>query len=272
MDSIRAPAVAGLFYPARADALAADVARLIGERPARCPRPKALIAPHAGYLYSGETAGAAYRRLAPWSNAVERVVLLGPSHRVHLRGIATSGADSFSTPLGTVPVDADLTARAESSPQVHRDMNAHAAEHSLEVHLPFLQVVLGAFSVLPLLVGDADPETVAGVIEACWGGPATLLVASTDLSHYLRDDQARERDARTCASIERLDGKLEPDEACGCRVVNGLMLAATRRGLRIETLDLRNSGDACGDRSRVVGYGAWALYQAESELTTGDVH
>ncbi|MCB2102666.1 MAG: AmmeMemoRadiSam system protein B [Rhodobacterales bacterium] len=262
MGWIRQPAVAGMFYPGDPRALDSQVHALLSAAsvPQGAPVPKALIAPHAGYVYSGPTAAEAYARLAPARGVITRVVLLGPCHRVPVRGLALSGAEGFATPLGTVPVDAAAVAAIADLPQVQVFDETHAQEHSLEVHLPFLQTVLGEFSLVPLVVGQAPADEIADVLERLWGGPETLIVVSSDLSHYLPYDACREIDARTCSAIEALDiGAIGRDQACGRIPVGGLLEVARRRGLAVETLDLRTSGDTAGDKARVVGYGAWAF-------------
>lgn len=256
----RQPAVAGLFYPEEPHELRAVVQGYLDAGPAGGERPKALIVPHAGYVYSGPVAAAAYRRLIGLDPPVRRVVLAGPSHRASLPGLALPDATAFATPLGTVPVDQAGVVALQSVRGVTVSSLPHRAEHSLEVQLPFLQVTLGDFSLVPLAVGDADAATVADVLEACWGGAETLIVVSTDLSHFLDYDTARAFDAATARAILERAGDFGGEQACGCRALNGLMRLARRHNLRIEALDLRNSGDTSGDRSRVVGYGAFALY------------
>lgn len=269
MEPVRPPAVAGLFYPEAPEDLDAEVGRLLAgakspkkhpERPGGAP--KALIVPHAGYMYSGPIAATAYGLLKN-ARHVTRVVLLGPVHRVPVRGLALPEAEAFATPLGTVPVDAAGASALRSLPQVCVSGAAHAPEHSLEVQLPFLQRVLGAFSLLPLAVGDATPEEVAACLERVWGGPETLIVVSSDLSHYLPYDVARRVDRNTAEAICSFKhGAIGHEHACGATAVWGLLLVAERRGLRVEMLDLRNSGDTEGDRTRVVGYGAFAFREA----------
>lgn len=262
MNAIREPAVAGYFYPGAADELAATVSTLLdaalhdAEPPGDTP-PKALIVPHAGYIYSGPTAAAGYARLLPWRNHYKHVILAGPCHRVPVRGVATSAAEAFRTPLGDVPLNHDtITAhRLRASDDAHRD------EHSLEVHLPFLQQVLGAFDLVPIVVGDATQRAVADMLEQLWGGPDTLLVISSDLSHYLRYADAQRRDRATRDAIERFDAPvIRHGDACGATPVGGLLIAARQHGLEVTTVDLRNSGDTAGDRQRVVGYGAWLFH------------
>jgi AmmeMemoRadiSam system protein B len=260
MSSVRKPAVAGLFYPADPEALRSLVQASLSECPAVGAPPKAIIAPHAGYAYSGPVAAAAYAPLQAARGIITRVVLLGPAHRVSLAGLAAPSAFAFETPLGLVEIDPDGLRHALSLPQVHLDDSAHVPEHSLEVHLPFLQVVLERFRIVPLLVGESTPDLVAEVVEALWGGAETLIVVSSDLSHYHTDADARQIDAETarrieCLEVERLSGR----RACGHLPVSGLLQTARRDGLRVRTLALRNSGDASGDRSRVVGYGAFAV-------------
>ncbi len=260
MIDVRPPAVAGMFYPARRGELERLLADCFAQaRPRAGIRPKALIVPHAGYVYSGPVAASAYALLQPLRDVVTRVVLLGPVHRVWVPGLALPGAEAFDTPLGRVPVDQAAIAHIADLPQVSVSVAAHAQEHSLEVHLPFLQRTLAAFSLVPLAVGDAAPEEVAQVLERLWGGEETLIVVSTDLSHFLPYALAERTDQDTARAILRGDTNLLGEQACGAYPVNGLLLAARRRGLAAELLDLRNSGDTAGDRSRVVGYGAFAL-------------
>ncbi len=263
MSSVRSPAVAGMFYPGEARELATTVQRLLADAALRArpaPLPKAIIAPHAGYIYSGAVAASAYVRLRPLADRVRRIVLIGPCHRVAVRGLALPDAEAFATPLGTVPLDRTAIADLLTLPQVHLQDAAHAPEHALEVHLPFLQEIFSTFTLVPIVVGNATGAQVAELLERLWGGDETLIVISSDLSHYLPYDEARALDAATCAAIESLDAAaIGEDQACGRVPVLGLIEIARRRGLRVETLDLRNSGDTAGDRRRVVGYGAWAL-------------
>ena len=220
--------------------------------------PKAFIAPHAGYVYSGPVAATAYARLLPARGAVTRVVLLGPAHFVPIRGIAVTSFDSWRTPLGEVPIDVDARRRALALPAVSVDDEAHAREHSLEVHLPFLQEVLGDFALAPFVVGDASPEAVAALLDELWGGDETVVVVSSDLSHYHEYPTARQLDEATANAIEALTPEaMRPDSACGIFPVRGFLLSLKQRGLRLATIDLRNSGDTAGPRDRVVGYGAF---------------
>ena len=224
------------------------------------PAPKALVAPHAGYIYSGPIAASAYARLAPVRGVVTRVVLLGPSHVVPLDGLAASSADAFLTPLGSVTVDRDAVEHTLRLPQVQVLDAAHAHEHSLEVHLPFLQRALDDFSLVPLVVGEASPDDVAQVLDELWGGSETLIVVSSDLSHYHDYETAKRLDSATSRAIESLaPQELDSESACGRFPVRGLLVAAQRRGLRAETIDLRSSGDTAGSREEVVGYGAYVF-------------
>ncbi|MBI2382204.1 MAG: AmmeMemoRadiSam system protein B [Gammaproteobacteria bacterium] len=265
----RAPAVAGQFYPEGPQVLRQTLAHLLdsAERlsagAAPMPQPKALIVPHAGYVYSGLTAALAYRRLRAHAGRISRVVLLGPGHRVPVAGLALPEARVFLTPLGSVPVDEAARSAALRQPGVAVSAWAHAEEHSLEVQLPFLQFLLGEFSLLPLVVGSASAGNVAEVLRALWGGPETLVVISTDLSHYHGYDEARERDAATCAAILARRPTLDGEQACGCRPLNGLLELAARSRYELELLDYRTSGDTAGSRDRVVGYAAFALYEAQ---------
>ena len=267
MGPMRAPAVAGSFYPGRPGELAAAVKGYLAEAATDAPgdkAPKAVIVPHAGYVYSAPVAAAAYARLAPLAGRVTRVVLLGPSHTVYFGAVAAPHAAAFDGPLGPLTVDREALWQLAGLSQVVQDDSPHAREHCLEVQLPFLQEVLGEVAILPLVVGDVAAKRVAEVIERLWGGPETLLVLSTDLSHYHTYRAAKERDAATAEAIEALEAaRIGPEDACGCRPLAGLLLAARARGLAIERLDLRTSGDTAGrdGSDRVVGYGAWALYE-----------
>jgi MEMO1 family protein len=262
--SSRPPAAAGCFYPADPRRLRAEVAALLDDAAVEMPpRPKALIVPHAGYVYSGPIAAAAFAAARGQARTITRVILIGPAHHAWVPGIAVPTVEAFETPLGAVPLDGAALAAISDLPFVVRDDAAHAPEHALEVELPFLQSVLDAFTLVPLLVGDATPQQVAAVLERLWGGLETLIVVSSDLSHYLGSDAARRRDAATAAAIERGDWiSLGPDEACGCRAIAGLLIAAALAQLTARRLDLRNSGDTAGGRAHVVGYGAWAFSDA----------
>lgn len=261
----RPPAVAGLFYPDDPAVLRREVRRFLAMAPAptSAPAPKALVAPHAGYIYSGPTAAHAYARLAPRAGRIRRVVLLGPVHRVPVRGLAVPSCARFDTPLGGIDIDRAAMTRLADLPQVVVDDRAHAPEHSLEVHLPFLQQVLGTFELVPLAVGQATPDEVAEVLARLWGGPETLILVSSDLSHYLPYEKARTVDRATVDAILALAPTLGHAQACGATPLNGLLAFARRLGMRAELLDLRNSGDTAGDRDRVVGYAALALYEPE---------
>lgn len=263
MPSIRPPAVAGMFYPASPVALRQTVDDLLADaRAVDACTPKALIVPHAGYVYSGAVAASAYARLGELRGRIRRVVLLGPTHRVYVRGLALPGVDRFATPLGEVALDVDGMRSLEGLPQVVTSAAAHQMEHSLEVQLPFLQQVLGAFQLLPLAVGEATAAEVAEVLETVWGGDETLIVISSDLSHFLPDALARQVDGQTVKTIQSLNPHLNHEQACGATPVNGLLLAARRHGLHPVVLDVRNSSQTAGDPERVVGYAAFA-FQAE---------
>ena len=264
MDTVRPAAVAGAFYPRDAHALQEELRDYLAAArvPADALAPKAIIAPHAGYMYSGPVAASAYARLSPLRGTVRRVVLVGPAHRVYVRGAAIPAVRAFASPLGEVALDGEALARLRVLPFVEVSDRAHALEHSLEVHVPFLQAVLGEFTLVPVVVGDASPGEVAALLDAVWGGAETLVVVSSDLSHYLPYDQARERDGGTVRAILGLRPELVPDEACGAAPINGLIEVARRRGLAAELIDLRNSGDTAGDRDRVVGYAAFAFSEA----------
>lgn len=261
MSPVRKPAVAGLFYPDDAHVLRAQVEELLAAAaPAGVPAPKAIVAPHAGYVYSGAIAATAYAHLKSVREHVRRVILLGPAHRVAFRGLAAASAEYFETPLGRVPVDADAMASIADLRQVVVLDRAHEHEHSLEVHLPFLQTLLIDFKLVPLVVGDAGAAEVGEVLERLWGGAETLVVVSSDLSHYHPYADAQRLDRATSAAIEQLRYEdLDYDSACGRAPLSGLLHVARRRGMAARTLDLRNSGDTAGPRDQVVGYGAYAV-------------
>jgi AmmeMemoRadiSam system protein B len=265
-DRIRPPAVAGSFYPAEPSALGAslksylDLARQAAEGEMPDPHLKAVVVPHAGFVYSGAVAASAYLRVAAVASRVRRVVLLGPSHRLWIRGLATSSADAFATPLGEIPLDRDAIARSESLPQVTLGDDAHIHEHSLEVQLPFLQWVLEDFSLVPFAVGEASTAEVSELLGLLWGGDETLVVISTDLSHYHDYETARRLDRETTHAIETLTADdLDEESACGRIPLRGLLAAARQKGLNARTLDLRSSGDTAGSHEQVVGYGAWTF-------------
>ena len=266
MTELRSPAVAGTFYPADPAVLRRQVADFLADAdnaPPACQEfPKAIIGPHAGYVYSGAVAARAYARLAGARGKIRRVVLIGPSHYVGFQGLAVDTARAWAMPNGTVPLDTEAIATIRRLPMVGELEAAYTREHALEVHVPFLQHVLGEFRLVPIVAGDTPPDAVAAVFDALWGGPETLFVVSTDLSHYLGYQACRQMDGDTAAAIERFDiDAITLTGACGAVPTRGLLHAAKRRGLAIERLDLRNSGDTAGSRDRVVGYGAWALQE-----------
>jgi len=267
MQTVRQPAVAGTFYPGQTETLAHDVRAFLDDVPADVdtagPVPKAIIVPHAGYIYSGSTAALAYARLTPARQSIRRVVLLGPAHCESVRGLALPGDDYLATPLGLIAIDQQAVAQLTQLPQVVVSHAVHAREHALEVQLPFLQTVLDDFQLVPLVVGYASPEAVAQVLEMLWGGAETLLVISSDLSHFLPYRSAQQADGRTVHSILHLDGPLSHQQACGGTPINGLLLAARHHGLQPQLLGLCNSGDTAGDMARVVGYAALAFTEVD---------
>jgi len=252
----RPPAVAGLFYPRDPGELAREVDALLAAvravPPGPCP--KALIVPHAGYIYSGPIAASAFARVAPHGESIERVVLIGPAHRVFVPGLATPGAARLATPLGEVVV-------ADEARELAANPAAHAKEHALEVILPFVQRVCPRARVVPVIGSRATPAEVGALLERYWGGRETLIVISSDLSHYEPYDVGRRRDTRTAERIVALDATLDGEDACGAIGIDGLLWLARAKHLRVELLDLRSSGDTAGDRARVVGYGAFACYE-----------
>lgn len=264
MSMIRPAAFSGSFYPADPDELDRQLTGYLAQvsLPADEPVPKAIIAPHAGYIYSGPIAASAYARLALGRGRIRRVVLIGPSHRVAFRGLALGTAASWATPIGSLPVDQSAYGLLEGLPQIGFLDQAHGQEHSLEVHVPFLIKTLGPVAVIPIVAGDASPQAVAEVLEALWGGAETAIVVSSDLSHYLDYADCLRADRATAELIGSLDGAAIPrDGACGRVPVAGLLHLARTRSMTIRALDLRNSGDTAGPKDRVVGYGAWALYE-----------
>ncbi len=270
--SERAPAVAGSFYPADPAQLAAAVDGYLGGCEIHAGPPKALVVPHAGYVYSGRSAGRAMAHLASIKAQIRRVVILAPNHKIPLKTIALCSHNAFKTPLGAVPVDRAAMAAVLKLPFCEINDPAHAEEHAIEVMLPFLQRILDEFSIVPLIVGEVPPEQAHEILRTLWGGPETLIIISSDLSHFLPYDEAQRQDLHTACAIEQLKGEaISRDGACGRHPLKGLIACARKRDLRLTRLDLCNSGDTAGDKSRVVGYGAWALeYAASARLPEGD--
>ncbi len=262
MKRVRPSAIAGSFYPADPRVLRSQIQSYLDGATSRRARPLAVIAPHAGYIYSGPIAASAYAALAARRNEIQRVVLIGPSHRVGFHGLALPDCDAFRTPLGDVPIDQKAVDKIRRLPGVQIFDRAHDDEHSLEVHLPFLQTVLPAVTLVPLAVGKCEPEIVADVFDAV-SGPETIFVVSTDLSHFLDWSSAREKDQATAKMVESLEYRaLDGRAACGHVGVSGLLCYASRHGLAVEAVDLRNSGDTAGDKNRVVGYGSFIVEEA----------
>jgi MEMO1 family protein len=259
----RPAAVAGMFYPAQPEVLRRMVDGLLAEVPregsSTSAPPKVLVVPHAGYVYSGPTAARAYARLTPWRDQIQRVILLGPTHRVAVNGLAVPESTAFATPLGAIDIDQAALQAIGDLPFVVASDRVHAQEHSIEVHLPFLQRVLAPFTLLPIAVGDAPATAVAAVLERLWGGPETLIVISSDLSHFHDYETARQRDRHTCQRILARDPQLKPTDACGAYPLNGLLLFARQHDLQPELIHCCNSGDTAGDKARVVGYASFAF-------------
>ncbi len=260
MSGIRHPAVAGAFYPADARQLRQMIQGFLEKADVSEYIPKAIIAPHAGYIYSGSIAASVYKRLQKAHSTIQRVVIIGPSHRVGFSGLAVSSADIFSTPLGDIPVDRAAFDTIVGLPFVHVLDNAHRMEHSLEVQLPFLQEIIDHFELVPIVAGNASPEEVADVLDRLWGGRETLIVISSDLSHYHDYETARSMDKATSLAIESLQlEEIDYESACGRIAINGLLYAVRKQKLHVKTVDLRNSGDTAGPHDRVVGYGAYVF-------------
>ncbi len=249
-----------MFYPGDPDELSREVSSLLAGATASGPRPKALIVPHAGYVYSGAIAASAFATIAPYAKAITRVVLLGPAHREFVDGFAHPDASQLESPLGRFDIDVD----ALSQLGIRGNLNAHAREHCLEVMLPFLSHLMPHATLIPMIGSRSTPEETGRLLDALWGGPETLIVISSDLSHHLTYDQARKRDSETAARILALDTTLAGDDACGSLAIDGLTWLAKHKRLRVEQLDLRNSGDTAGRPDRVVGYGAFAFCEVPS--------
>ena len=266
MPSVRPAAIAGMFYPGKPDELSRNVDAMLAAATPACitPVPKAIIAPHAGFIYSGPVAASIYALLAPARAHIKRVVLLGPTHRVAIHGMALPGVDAFATPLGNIAIDAESVKKLMALPYVGASAEAHRLEHSLEVHLPFLQQVIDEFTLLPLAVGRATAQQVATALDLLWGGDETLIVISSDMSHYLPYADAQATDRATAQAILDLRTDINHHQACGATPVIGLNLLAQQRGLKPQLIDLRNSGDTAGDKARVVGYGSFAFYEQSS--------
>lgn len=260
MVAVRKPVVAGMFYPANPTQLAGDVRRMLDDAQLNSLDPKVLIAPHAGHVYSGAVAATGYRLWEKDRDNITRVILLGPSHRVWFRGMAFPSVEAFLSPLGAISIDRNACETIRGMPHVIENDQPHAQEHSLEVHLPFLQSVLGEFSLVPLVVGEAAPTEVAAVLDTLWGGDETRIVISSDLSHFHPYAEACRIDQRTTHRIEDFQTDLRGEEACGHQPINGLLHTAAMRGMNLKTLDLRNSGDTAGSKDSVVGYGTYALH------------
>lgn len=261
MHHTRPPAVAGMFYPADSSDLKHDIHHYLDQASQPKVTPKAIVVPHAGYIYSGPVAASAYRHLIPIKHKIKRVVLLGPSHRVAFKGLALPESDTFNTPLGDIAIDQTLIQKLAGLPQVIVSDRAHQDEHSLEVQLPFLQEVLDDFTLLPLVVGDAEQDEVAEVINALWGDEHTLIVISTDLSHYHQYHHAKQQDRATSDAIENLKPELIGyEDACGRNGLKGMITVAQQKHLTADIIDLRNSGDTAGTKDRVVGYGAYVFH------------
>lgn len=262
MSQIRQPAVAGMFYPADAQILKADIHQYL-QQVETVPGdvPKAIVVPHAGYVYSGPIAASAYKQILPFKDKISRVVLLGPSHQVAFHGLAVPQSDFFNTPLGNIPIDHKGIGLLAELPQVITSDQAHLQEHSLEVQLPFLQEVLSEFSLIPLVVGDAERNEVAEVINRFCDDEHTLIVISTDLSHYHNYNEAKQLDSATSDAIVNLKPDLiDYEDACGRNGLKGMLTVAEEKHLSVDLLDLRNSGDTAGDKSRVVGYAAYVIH------------
>lgn len=261
--NIRYPAVAGSFYDQSAQHLRSQLANWLKPQSALCHSIRALIVPHAGYLYSGETAARAYRHLKYQAEKIEKVILVGPSHRYYFQGCALPSAHYFATPLGKVAIDTQAIEKLEKIEDIEVSDQAHALEHCLEVQLPFLQTCLHQFTLLPLLTSNVSPATVANIIDDLWQPENTLLVVSSDLSHFHSYHEAQSIDKNTCSLIEHFEPSLTPEQACGSTGINALLLVAKKRGYQLTRIDLKNSGDTAGDKEKVVGYVSYLISEIE---------
>jgi MEMO1 family protein len=261
-QSTRPAAVAGAFYSNDATILKQDIADLLGRvEDVESEIPKAVIAPHAGYIYSGKVAANVYAQFKTVQSSIKKIILLGPSHRVAFHGMAIPSVDYFATPLGKIKLDASLLATLKHFPHVIVSDQAHAEEHSLEVQLPFMQTVFDEFELLPIVVGQIDPEAVADLLNNVWGEDDTLIVVSSDLSHFLSYDQAVSQDQKTTEMIRQFQyHTIKGEDACGCHPMNGLLCLAQQKDLKVRLLAQNNSGDTAGDKRRVVGYGGYGFY------------
>jgi AmmeMemoRadiSam system protein B len=265
MNITRSAAVSGLFYPDEPQILRDTIDTLLSQSAIKeqSTQVKAIIAPHAGYQYSGLTAARVYKQLQTLRDRIQRVVLLGPSHRVAFEGMALTEADFFETPLGQIKVNKDDYPQLLAMENMFVFEQAHVAEHCIEVQLPFLQRILNNFTIIPIVVGIADPHSVSNIIESLWGGDETLFVISSDLSHYQSYESAQQTDNETSRAILDLDfNAIQPNNACGCMAVNGLLNFAHRHPLTVKLIDQCNSGDTAGDKDKVVGYGSYLFEEA----------
>lgn len=266
--TVREPAVAGIFYPGERFVLQKTVQELLDQAPQFRPTPKAIVVPHAGFIYSGSIAASAYASLINEKDSIKKIVILGPAHTLFFKGIAYDSAEQFASPLGTIDQDQELLAKITDLPFVYRLPEAHKKEHSLEVQFPFCQVLFSKFTVLPLIVGETHPEQVAQLIERIWGNDDTLLIISSDLSHYLPYEIAQRLDHKTCFAIDTLNEEsLAHEGACGYYPLRGFLHFARQKQLLGRLLDLRNSGDTAGEKDKVVGYASYHFYE---DLHFGD--
>ncbi len=263
MEFVRTTAVAGAFYPSEPEILSKDIQRYIEETPSvSLPVPKAIIVPHAGYEYSAGVAASAYKLLKSGRKSIKKVVILAPSHKIGFNGMALTKASAYETPLGNVEIDKEMNEQLLALPLVDYLEEAHKSEHSLEVQLPFLKEALDDFKLIPVITGNASPTDVETLLETVWGKKDTLIVISTDLSHYLPYNEACILDNKTKTAIENLDiDSIEQEQACGYVPLKGMLTIAKAKKMQVETLEVKNSGDTSGSKNRVVGYGAWAFLE-----------
>lgn len=263
MHKIKKPAVAGAFYPDEPDILNNMVEHLFDAITWAGSSPKAIIAPHAGYIYSGIAAACAYQclEMMPY---IKNIILVGPSHYIAFNGVAYSDYDTFITPLGELFVNTNLIQQIAKLPATQHFNDAFSREHCLEVQFPFLQKKLNEFTIVPLLVSGANKQTVASVLEALWGDKETLVIISSDLSHYHDYLTAQQLDSETSQAIVNLDAdNIKEDSACGRIAIRGLLHLAKQKKMQAKKILQINSGDTAGDKQRVVGYGAYHFFENE---------
>ena len=262
MEKIKQADVAGMFYPGEEASLRQMVDGFIQKALSFDLRPRAIIAPHAGYIYSGSIAGTAYKTIAAVRDQIENVIIMSPAHRFYLRGIALHMADAFATPLGNIPVNIGIVKKIKQFSSVQWEERSFIQEHGLETHLPFIQRAFKpGIKIVPMIVGECQESEVAEILESVWEDPRNFVIISSDLSHFHSYADAKKLDRNTVDLIQNLDSQsLDTEFACGHYPICGLLNLARNRKLKIKALDIRSSGDTAGSKESVVGYGSFAVY------------